>query len=233
MWLTSQTRFFNFLFWRFSLFLCRLFSTHAREDVEVRHMWKLHGGVGAQHRFHLMVYKKGYRTESDCAIETAQWRNNKGLGRKLRERDEFVKMKVGSRLFFRCVERDHFFSVQIQNRIGWQSNQVLRFNICLPFLLVLPRNRKCFWIAWTAWDFFRWVASSRVVSIKLTGNCTQSSWLRSGWAPRKEKVSNFALQKCPHEVFFRSLVHQNNVRTFYGKGRKNHNKWKASCSHDE
>lgn len=100
MWLTSQTRFFNFLFWRFSLFLCRLFSTHAREDVEVRHMWKLHGGVGAQHRFHLMVYKKGYRTESDCAIETAQWRNIKGLGRKLRERDEFVKMKVGSRFFF-------------------------------------------------------------------------------------------------------------------------------------
>lgn len=133
MWLTSQTRFFNFLFWRFSLFLCRLFSTHAREDVEVRHMWKRNGGVGAQHRFHLMVYKKGYRTESDCAIEAAQWRNNKGLGRKLRERDEFVKMKVGSRLFFSVRwERPFFFLCKF--KIVSDDNQIRSWGSIFAFL---------------------------------------------------------------------------------------------------
>lgn len=131
MWLTSQTRFFNFLFWRFSLFLCRLFSTHAREDVEVRHMWKLHGGVGAQHRFHLMVYKKGYRTESDCAIETAQWRNNKGLGRKLREMSLW-KWKLALDFFFGALSETIFFLCKF--KIVSDDNQIRSWGSIFAFL---------------------------------------------------------------------------------------------------
>lgn len=185
----SRARFFNFFLTCFSHFIF----------PRQRHMWATTAVV-----FVLSIVsiwwciEKGYGTESDCAIETAQWWNNRRVSVRLGgwEHERICFAGVERTILFISSSSSYsrflckFWIVSNDNQIGVQY---------LPSFLRKKKNKikpKVF--------------LNCMNGVRLSvGSPRESQWKTyrkpSAIVPRRRKKCRISLsKKCPREAFFRS-----------------------------